>query len=199
MYYVPVTQSYASLPVTYVPVYSTTINRAANDLSEVKRELADLRGELSNLRLEKETCPICSSTSSITRTIHCDETCRLCAPTTQVIECDGTCSICYPRVPSRERIVTYSRSPSPVHYCSLCDDYVIDQAYPPPSPRPHKRIVKKVKQQDKLSEYLSRQLDLHRLQHRYIPEQRPVWIPTAYKHDYPHRRWVTRESRLAEP
>jgi hypothetical protein len=163
MYYVPVTANYWRLPVNYVPVYSTLINRIAtedsnaklnNDLTNVQKQLAELREELYDLRLEKETCRLCSAT----------------------IQCDEDCLICYPRIRDREE--NYSRATSPVHYCSICQDYVIDQ---------------------ELSEYLSRQLDLHRLRHRYIPEPRPVWIPTAYKHDYPHRRWATRQSHFSEP
>ncbi|CAF2529492.1 unnamed protein product [Rotaria sp. Silwood2] len=194
MFYVPVTDSYVRLPVTYVPVYSTSIDRTLseysssrlnNDLSEVKKELAELREELSDLRLEKETCPICSSTVSTTRSVQCDE----------------NCSICYPRIRSREREENYFRTSSPVHYCSICHDYVIDEAFPSPSPRPYTRTIKtkKVEEQDKLSEYLSRQLEMQRLRQRYIPEQRPVWIPTAYKQGYPHRRWVTRQSNFSEP
>ncbi|CAF1172678.1 unnamed protein product [Rotaria sordida] len=193
MFYVPVTDSYLRLPVTCVPVYSTSVDRTLsensklnNDLFQVKKELAELRDELSDLRLEKETCPICSSKLSTTRSIQCDE----------------NCSVCYPRIRNREKEENYFRTSSPVHYCSICDDYVIDEAFPPPSPRPYKRITRTKKQteeQDKLSEYLSRQLEIQRLRQRYIPEQRPVWIPTAYKRDYPHRRWVTRQSHLSEP
>lgn len=202
MYYVPVTESYVKLPVSYVPLYSTTIDRTyvesttaklSNDLSQVKKELADIRGELTGIRLEKEKCPICL--------VHSIEA------TTQPNRCDETCSICYPRVHHHKLEETYSRPLSPVHYCPICSDYVIDQDYPPPSPSPSPRLhrrTSRVKYEcepevDKLSEYLSRQLDLHRLRHRYIPQQRPVWIPTAYKQDYPHRRWATRDSNFSEP
>ncbi len=203
MFYVPATDSFYRVPVTYVPVYPTTISiedsssKVNNDISKVKRELAELRDELDDLRFEKETCRLCSPT---TRTVRCDDTCRLCSTASRSIQCDDvTCTICYPRIQKREE--NYSRSPSPVHYCSICDDYVIDETYPLPSPRPYKRITKKKNdfEEDKLSEYLSRQLDLQRLRQRYIPEQRPVWIPTAYKHDYPYRRWVTRHSTFSEP
>jgi hypothetical protein len=205
MFYVPVTDTYCRLPITYVPVYSTTIDRTSNensssklnyDVSKVKRELEELREELDDLRLEKESCRLCSPK---TRIIRCDDTCRLCSPTTRSIQCDETCSICYPRI--REREETYSRSPSPVHYCSICRDYVIDETVSRSSPRPYKTIIKKKDDvnEDKLSEYLSRQLDLERLRPRYIPEERPIWIPTAYKHDYPHRRWATRHANFSEP
>jgi len=193
MFYVPVTDNYYRLPTTYIPVYSTSTNKLLsedsnwklnNELSKVQKELTELREELNNLRFEKETCPICS-------------------PSIRSIQCDDTCSICYPRTRIREIEENYSRISSPVHYCSICDDYVIDENVPPPppSPRRYKRITKKKNEieEDKLSEYLSRQLELQRLRHRYIPEERPVWIPTAYKHDYPHRRWVTRHSNLSEP
>ncbi|UJR32311.1 hypothetical protein I4U23_019775 [Adineta vaga] len=191
MYYVPVTDSYWRSPVSYVPIYSTaaTTNRILvedsnarlnNDLTRVQRELADLREELQDLRLEKETCRLCSSTVDSS-------------------QCDVDCSICY----SRTRRPSYSRPVSPVHYCSICHDYVVDQISisPSPSPRPtSRRPPKKVAyEEDKLSEYLSRQLDLQRLRQRRIPEERPVWIPTAYKHDYPHRRWATRQSYFSEP
>jgi len=185
---VPVTDSYYRVSPTYVPVYPTLTNRILiedsnyklnNDLNKVQKELSELREELNDLRSEKETC-------------------RLCTPS---IQCDDTCTICYPRIRVREREENYSRPPSPVHYCSICNDYVIDETRPPPSPRPYKRIKKKKNEieEDKLSEYLSRQLDLQRLRHRYIPQERPVWIPTAYKHDYPNRRWVTRQSNFSEP
>ncbi len=191
MFYVPVTENYYRLPTAYIPVYSTSTARLLsedsnfklnNDLSRVQKELSELREELNDLRLEKETCRICSSRR---RSIQCDE----------------YCSICNPRIRIQEREENYSRTPSPVHYCSICHDYVIDQAYPPPSPRPYRSIIKKKDEveEDKLSEYLSRQLDLQRLCHRYIPQERPIWIPTAYKHDYPHRRWITRNSKLSEP
>ncbi len=187
MFYVPVTANYWRLPVNYFPVYSTLTNRIAtedsnvklnNDLTNVQKQLAELREELYDLRLEKDTC-------------------RLCSATIQSNQCDEDCSICYPRI----REENYSRATSPVHYCSICHDYVIDQEYPPPSPRSYRTVTKKKPHivEDKLSEYLSRQLDLHRLRHRYIPEPRPVWIPTAYKHDYPHRRWATRQSHFSEP
>ena len=175
MYYVPVTDNYYRIPSSYIPVDDTN-----SKLNKVQKELAELREELNDLRLEKETC-------------------RLCSPPTRTIQCDETCSICYSR-PREE--YSPSRKPSPVHYCSICHDYVIDQTYPPPplSPPSHKKKTKKkVEYDDKLSEYLSRQIDLQRLQPRYIPEERPVWIPTAYKHDYPHRRWATRESKFSEP
>lgn len=191
MYYVPATDTYCRLPASYVPVYSTPVTRISwddsnvkltNDLTRVQSELAELRQELNGLRLEKETC-------------------RLCSSTIQSYQCDTDCSICYPCI--REREENYSRASSPVHYCSICHDYVIDQEYPPlsPSPRPYSRIAKKKPEyyDDKLSEYLYRQLELQRLRHRYIPEERPIWIPTAYKHDYPYRRWVTRQSYLSEP
>jgi hypothetical protein len=193
MFYVPVTDNYYRLPATntYIPVYSTSTDRISsedtnsklnNDLSRVKRELADLREELRDLRLEKETCRICSSSI-------------------RSIECDETCSICYPRIRRREREENYSRTSSPIHYCSICHDYVIDEEYPPSSPRSYTTTTKKRNpiEEDKLSEYLSRQIDLQRLRHRYIPEERPVWIPTAYKNDYPNRRWITRQSHFSEP
>lgn len=193
MYYVPVTNTYYELPTTgYIPVYSTSTSRLFtedsssklnNDLSKVKRELAELRDELSDLRLEKEICRLCLSSSS-----------------KRTIECDESCSICYPCI--REREENYSRVSSPIHYCSICHDYVIDQEYPPPSPCSYRRITTKtieIEKEDKLSEYLSRQLDLQRLRQRYIPEERPIWIPTAYKHDYPNRRWVTRHAHFSEP
>jgi hypothetical protein len=189
MFYVPVTDNYYRLPPTnaYIPVYSTSVNRISsedtnsklnNDLSRVQRELADLREELKDLRLEKETCRICSASI-------------------RSIECDETCSICYPRIRHREIEENYSRTSSPVHYCSICHDYVIDQDYPPSCTPPTKK--RNAIEDDKLSEYLSRQLDLQRLRYRYIPEERPVWIPTAYKNDYPNRRWVTRHSNFSEP
>jgi hypothetical protein len=191
IFYVPVTDSYYRVSPTYVPVYSTLTNRILvedsnyklnNDVNKVQKELSELRKELNDLRFEKETC-------------------RLCTPSRRSIQCDDTCTICYPRIRIREKEENYSRPPSPVHYCSICDDYVIDEICPPPSPRPYKRITKKKNEieEDKLSEYLSRQIDLQRLRHRYIPQERPVWIPTAYKHDYPNRRWVTRQSNFSEP
>lgn len=192
MYYVPVTDNYYRLPTAYIPVYTTSTNvnssedtkfKLNNDLSRVKRDLADLREELNDLRLEKETC-------------------RLCSLPRRSIECDETCTICYPRTRLREREEKYSRPSSPIHYCTICHDYVVDEEYPPLSPRSTKKITKttyEVEEEDRLSEYLSRQLDLQRLRYRYIPEERPIWIPTAYKHDYPHRRWVTRQSNFSEP
>ncbi|CAF1052786.1 unnamed protein product [Rotaria sp. Silwood1] len=194
MFYVPATDSYLRLPVSYVPVYSTTLDQTLsensnlklnNDIYQVKKELAELREELSDLRLEKETCPICSSTVSTKRPIQCDE----------------SCTICYPRIRNQERDDNYFRTSSPIHYCSICHDYVIDETYSRISPRPSQRTTKtkKIEEQDKLSEYLSRQLEIQRLRQSYIPEQRPVWIPTAYKQDYPHRRWVTRQLHFSEP
>lgn len=179
MYYVPVTDNYYKLPTAYVPVYTSSIDRRLNDdhndrlkndLNRVQRDLASLRNELNDLRLENRSCRICSV--SIPK-----------------IECDETCSICYPRTS------TYSRPSSPVHYCSICHDYVVDREYPPL--RTTRRYS--VEENDKLSEYLSRQLDQQRLRLRYIPQERPIWIPTAYKHDYPYRRWTTRYSNFSEP
>jgi hypothetical protein len=189
MFYVPVTDNYHRLPTSYIPVYSTSIDRDTNfklnnDLNEVQKELAYLREELNDLRSEKETCLICSSRR---RSIPCDENCSICYPHTRRI---------------REREENYSRTSSPVHYCSICHDYVVDQEYPPPSPRSYKRLTRKkheTEYEDKLSEYLSRQLDLQRLHPRYIPEEKPIWIPTAYKNDYPHRRWMSRQSNFSEP
>ena len=196
MFYMPVNDDYDRLPVTYIPVYSTSINRTSNehsnsrvnnDLTKVQKELAEIREELNDLRLEKAACPICSPTSSTTRSIQCGD----------------DCSICYPRTRIRQREENYSRASSPVHYCSICQDYVVDQEFPPPSTsRPYTRAIKKkseIADKDKLSEYLSRQLDLQQLHPRYIPEHRPIWIPTAYKHDYPNRRWATRSSHFSEP
>ena len=189
MFYVPATDNYYRLPVTntYIPVYTTSLSRTSsddtstkfsNDLSRVRNELADLREELRDLRLEKETCRICSGS-------------------TRTIICDTTCTICYPPIRYREIETSYTRPSSPVHYCSICHDYVIERQYPPTYTPP---ITKKNSvENDKLSEYLSRQLDLQRLNYRYIPEERPVWIPTAYKNDYSHRRWVTRNAKFSEP
>ena len=197
MYYAPVTDSYYPLPVTYVPVYPTLIERRTpeyvprrsnDDLSRVQKELEDLREELNDLRLEKSSCSICSSTSRASRAAE-------------------DCSICSSRYRISPVQETYSRPPSPVHYCSICDDYVIDSPYPPPPPSPRVsissprlyRAAPKRVSDDRSSEYLSRQVDLQGLRHRYVPETRPVWIPTAYKHGYPHRRWATRHSRFSEP
>lgn len=178
MYYVPVTDNHYRLPTVYVPIYSTATDQSSrggtneklkDDLSRVRRDLASLRGELNDLRLENEAC-------------------RICSPATRSILCDETCSICYPRPRPQERKESYSRSSSPVHYCSICQDYVIGQEYPPLSPRSTRSSSKNgytIEKNDRLSAY---ELD------RYIPETRPVWIPTAYKQDYPHRRWTTRQS-----
>ena len=193
MYYVPVTEKYWSLPVAYVPYHSTPVDRLSfeestsklnDDLSQVKGEIDELRGELSDLRLEKDICPRCFAYLSTRRRIRCDEDCRLCYPRSR------SCS--------REREVTYRRIPSPIHYCSICRDYVIDDIHPPPTLSRHKSITKKL-QEDKLSEYLSRQLELQRIRDRYTPKERPTWIPTAYKNDYPYRRWLTRSSYFSEP
>lgn len=188
MYYVPVTDNYYSLPTAYIPVYTTENDRRVIDdpntrlkdeLNRVQRDLTNLREELSDLRLENRSCRICSSSN---RTNLCDE----------------TCLICYPRIRLREQEENYSRSSSPVHYCSICHDYVIAREYPPPpSPQLTRRYV--IEESDKLSEYLSRQMDLRRLRQGYIPKEKPIWIPTAYKHDYPNRRWVTRHSNYSEP
>ncbi|CAF1226696.1 unnamed protein product [Adineta ricciae] len=190
MYYVPVTDTYYRVPVSHVPIYPTVTTtrllvddsnaKLNNDLTRVQKELADLREELADLRLEK------------------DITCRLCSSRIESTPCDLDCIICYP--PTRR--LSYSRSPSPVHYCSICHDYVTDETYvSPPSLRPSStRPKKKLRyEEDRLSEYLSRQLDLQRLRGRPIPEELPVWIPTAYKQDYPHRRWATRQSYFSEP
>lgn len=199
MYYVPVTTTnttscYRS-PTGYIPVYTTSCESSNsyvlnNDLSRVKKELAEIREELSDLRFEKQTCRLCSSASAS-------------ASSKRTKSCDETCSICYPRKYEREE--NYYRSSSPIHYCSICHDYVIDQEYPPPPPvspcssRKYSVQIDYTEKEDKLSEYLSRQLDLQRLRQRYIPQQRPVWIPTAYKHDYPNRRWATRHAHFSEP
>lgn len=191
MFYVPVTESYYRLSPTYIPVSNTRTDDSNAKLTEVQKELAVLREELKDLRSEKESCRICSASR-------------------QAYESDDTCSICYERLRSRPREENYSRrplSPSPsssVHYCSICQDYVIDQLYPPPlssSPsHAHRKKPKKhVEYNDGLPEYLSRQIDLQRLHPRYVPNERSVWIPTAYKHDYPHRRWATRQSHFSEP
>lgn len=185
MYYVPVTDNYYKLPTVYIPVYSCSTdhqikdNRCENlkdDLSRVQRDLANIREDLNDLRWENRCCRICSVS---TRTVVCDETCSICYPCTQT---------CY-------------RPSSPVHYCSICHDYVIDRDYPPPKSTPSPRTPRKcvIQEDDKLSEYLCRQLDLQRLRQRYIPQERPIWIPTAYKHDYPHRRWAIRHSNFSEP
>lgn len=186
MYYVPVTDNYYKLPTAYVPVYTTVVERRVSedpherlkdDLHRMQRDLTDLREELDDLRLENRSCRICSSSARTNL-------------------CDVSCTICYPRT----QLETYSRSLSPAHYCSICHDYVIEQEYPPPSspsPRLTRRYV--IEENDKLSEYLARQMDLRRLRQSYIPSQKPIWIPTAYKHDYPNRRWVTRHSNFSEP
>jgi len=193
MYYVPVTDSYYRLSPTYVPVYkSIAVDESNSKLDQVQKELANLRDELRDLRLEKDSC-------------------RLCSASRHSIDSDETCSICYSRSYSRPKEEIYqpqprrSSSASPIHYCSICQDYVIDRPYPPPPSPPQspsfsiKKPKKKVQYNDKLSEYLSRQIDVERLHPRYIPEERPVWIPTAYKHDYPHRRWITRQSNFSQP
>ena len=179
MYYVPVSTTFPRAPVTYAPIYPTIVerqpieiidSRVNGDVSRMKRELADIREEISELRLERPT----------TNFIH--------------IEPDyPTYYRCVSPVP-----LTCTRPLSPAHYCSICDDYVIDSPYPPPSSPRWYRTTARL-QNDKLSEYLSRQLDLAKLRQRYIPETRPVWIPTAYKNDYSHRRWATRDSRFSEP
>lgn len=192
MYYVPVTEPYYRLPVsTYVPLYSTVLehkpieivpSHVNENLTRVQRELADLREELHDLRLEQSECSICTARA---RTFSAAE----------------ECSICSARV--RRRSVTpepVKRTLSPIHYCSICDDYVIDSPYPPPLPiTSRSSSARRVPSNDKLSEYLSRQIDLQRLRQRQIPETRPVWIPTAYKHNYPHRRWATRHAHFSEP
>lgn len=195
MYYVPVTEAYWRAPVNYVPIYTPTTSRVvvehsntqlSNDLTRVQRELADLREELRGMRLENETCYLCSSNYL---SDHFDPDCPICCPPP-------------PPPPPRREICT--RSTSPVHYCSICDDYVIDEVrYSVPSTPPPRRPRTAVKYSsyadDKLSEYLTRKLELHRLKQRALREERPVWIPTAYKQDYPHRRWLTRSSPLSEP
>ncbi|CAF1157007.1 unnamed protein product [Adineta steineri] len=194
MYCVPVTTNYWRTPVSYVPTYPTlssqilldnTNARLSYDLTKAQNELSNLREELTDLRLEREICPICTSVLPL-NTYYED------------------CSICYRRALIRERELLYSRTLSPVHYCNICDDYVVDDVHTPsPSSASFnkKTTTKKnhIHETDKLSEYLTRQLDLHRLRHRYIREQRPIWIPTAYKQDYPYRRWLTRSARLSEP
>ena len=181
MYCVPVTTNYVSLPVSYVPAYSTALDRAlleesnsrlSDDLSRTRRELVDLREEVSDLRLEKDLCPLCSR--------------RVIIPSSYV--CDVTCLICYPRPYSRLADNLRYRTASSVHYCSLCHDYVMDLTYPISS----SLALTIVEEEDKLSDYLSRQLELYRLRNPRIPEYRPIWVPTAYKSDYPYRRWVTR-------
>jgi hypothetical protein len=195
MYRTPVTDNYDKLPVTYIPVYSTSLNRTSsehsgynyNDLSKIQRELAELREEVKDLRLAKASCRICSG-----------------APT-RSSRCGDDCSICYPRTRSRsrQREENYSRPSSPAHYCSICHDYVIDQEFPPASTsfsyRRDNKKKREIEDEDKLPEYLSRQLDMQHLHPRYIPEERPTWIPTAYKQDYPHRRWATRSAHFSDP
>ena len=189
MYYLPVNANYYPLPATYVPIYSTLIEQrtpeyvprlANNDLSRVENELKELRGELKDLRLEKAFCSICSSASRANRWIE-------------------DCSICSPRPRASPVRQTYSPPPSTVHYCSLCAGYVIDLPYPPSASVSAYCVCPYRAALAKSSEYLSRQIDLAGLHHRYVPEMRPAWIPTAYKQDYPHRRWIARHSYLSDP
>lgn len=189
MYYVPAANSYYPLPVTYVPAYPALIERRTpdyvlqrsnDDLSRVQKELEGLREELKDVRLQKSSCSICSS---LLRANRAAEDCSICS--------------------SRHRISpvqeTYSRSPSPVHYCSICHDYVIDLPYPPRPPSPwvsissphlYRAAPKKVSD-DEISEYLSRKIDLQCLHHRCVPETRPVWTSTAYNHVCLHRGWAS--------
>ena len=186
MYYVPATTNFWQPPVTYVPVYSTAADRTYTDtakvnedLSRVRKELVELREELSDLRSDKSNCSICS-------------TARRRSSYSEVKN-----STYYPC--PRPIQDAYYHPSSPIHYCSICHDYVIDDDNPPRSYSSFPRRTRLV-EDDKLSEYLARQIDLQRLRHRYIPpEHRPIWIPTGYKNDYPHRRWVTRHAHFSEP
>lgn len=188
MYYVPVTTDYVRLPTTYVPIYPTALDRAlieqsnsrlSNDLFRVRKELAELREELTELRLEQDTCPLCLASLTTTRTYICDT----------------SCSICYPYLNRRTLDDSSYRTSPTVHYCSICHDYVMDLTYPPPY-----SCTEYIKEkEDKLTEYLSRQLELYRLRYGRATSARSTWIPTAYKNDYPYRRWVTRRSYFSEP
>lgn len=183
MYYVPVSWTYPRTTVNYVPVYSPIVEHRTvevvdplltGDMNRMKRDLADLREELSDLKLEQSI-----SRSNLNDLTSFTYRSRSVSP------------------PPRPISPVYVREAvSPVYYCSVCDDLVTESVYPPPPIRPS---TSRESQTSKLSEYVSRQIDLRNLRTRYIPETRPVWIPTAYKNDYPHRRWVTRHTRLSEP
>ncbi|CAF0839515.1 unnamed protein product [Didymodactylos carnosus] len=206
--YVPVTTDYV-----YSSPYLTSISPLypyVDSLHQTSREILDntnsMKHDINSIRMELKEI---RNSNSITPM----DSCSIC-------ESRHRSRSRSPSPTSRRRDI-YTNDNDTVHYCGICQDYVKKRPYSPPTPSPkHHRVNYTSSDDDELiydyrnkykygsvssldshpsykpkknyPSYLDRQIMVNQLRTR-IPEQRPQWIPTGYKHDYPYRRWTLKD------